>query len=106
MEDNGWVPALEESHLKEDAINVVFPKGVSIILIRREGRIYALRNRCAHMACTLSSGRLDGDTLQCPCHDWKFDIKTGEFIAAREITVPTYTCKLQDGTIFIRLEER
>ena len=50
MEDNVWVPALDESHLQEDTINVVSPRGVSIILIKKEGRIYALRNRCAHMS--------------------------------------------------------
>ena len=105
MENTGWVPTLDESHVREDTINLVSPKGVSIILIKKDGRIYALRNRCAHMACTLAGGRLDGFTIQCPCHDWKYDITTGEFIDAREITIPTYLCKSQDGKIFVNLEE-
>ena len=90
MGESVWVPTLDESHLQEETIHLVSPKGVSIILIKKDGQIYALRNRCAHMSCTLAGGRLDGDTLQCPCHDWKFDITTGEFIAAREIKVQTY----------------
>jgi nitrite reductase/ring-hydroxylating ferredoxin subunit len=106
MEDTGWVPALDESQLQEATINLALPKGVSIILIKKEGHIYALRNRCAHMACTLAGGRLDGHTLQCPCHEWKFDITTGEFLDAREITVPTYACKSQDGTILVKMEEQ
>ena len=87
-------------------MNLVFPKGVSIILIKRDGHIYALRNRCAHMACTLAGGRLDGYTLQCPCHEWKFDITTGEFIDARELKVQTYLCKSEDGQIQVKMEER
>ena len=43
---------------------------------------------------------------QCPCHDWKFDITTGEFVAAKEITVQTYLCKSQDGKIQVKLEEQ
>lgn len=105
MEDNVWIPALDESQLHEDTINVVSPKGVSIILIKKDARIFALRNRCAHMACTLAGGRLDGYTLECPCHEWRFDITNGEFIAAREITVPTYSCKSQDGRILVKLED-
>jgi nitrite reductase/ring-hydroxylating ferredoxin subunit len=106
MEEDVWVPALDESHLQEEAITLVFPKGLSIILVKKDGRIYALRNRCAHMSCTLAGGRLDGFVLQCPCHGWKYDIATGEFLDAREITVPTYTCKSQRGKIFVKLENR
>lgn len=106
MDESVWVPTLDESQLLEGAINVVAPKGLSIILIKKEGRVYALRNRCAHMACTLAGGRLDGYTLQCPCHEWKFDIATGEFLQAREIAIPTYGCTSQDGKIFVRLEEQ
>ena len=105
MGDNVWVPAVDESRLQEGTITVVSPKGVSIILIKKEGRVYALRNRCAHMSCTLAGGRLDGYTLQCPCHEWKFDIATGEFIDAREIRVQTYLCKSQDGQIQVSMEE-
>jgi 3-phenylpropionate/trans-cinnamate dioxygenase ferredoxin subunit len=100
-----WVPAVDEGAIQEDAVNLVTPRGVSIILIKKDGHIYALRNRCAHMACTLAGGRLDGHTIQCPCHEWKFDITTGEFLAAREITVPIYECKSQDGKIFVKMEE-
>jgi 3-phenylpropionate/trans-cinnamate dioxygenase ferredoxin subunit len=106
MEDNVWVSALDESQLQDDMMQLVSPKGVSIILIKKDDHIYALRNRCAHMSCTLAGGRLDGYTLQCPCHEWKFDITTGEFLEAREITVPTYACKSQDGKIFVKLEEQ
>jgi len=105
MEEDVWVSTLDESRLQEGIINLVSPKGVSIILIKKDGHIYALRNRCAHMSCTLAGGRLDGLTLQCPCHEWKYDITTGEFLEAREIRVPTYRCKSQDGKILVRLEE-
>ena len=106
MEDDVWVPTLDESHLQEETINLVSPKGVSIILIKKDARIFALRNRCAHMSCTLAGGWLDGYTLKCPCHEWKFDITSGEFLAAREIKVQTYLCKSEGGKVHVKLEER
>jgi 3-phenylpropionate/trans-cinnamate dioxygenase ferredoxin subunit len=105
MEDDMWVATMDESQLQDGTVHLVSPGGLSIILIKKDARIFALRNRCAHMSCTLAGGRVDGYTLQCPCHEWKFDITTGEFIAAREIKVQTYLCKSQDGKIHVRLEE-
>ena len=32
MEENVWIPVLDESHLQEGTISLVSPKGVSIIL--------------------------------------------------------------------------
>ena len=104
MSDNTWVHVLNESQLEEGAIHQVTPKGLSIILMKKDGHVFAMRNRCAHMACTLAGGRREGYTLQCPCHEWKFDIRTGEFLGAREITVPVYECRSQEGGVFIKLE--
>ena len=100
-----WVFAIEEDKLKEESVNVVFPRGRSILLIKSAGQIYALSNKCAHMACPLSGGTLKDQTIQCPCHDWRFDIRTGEFLNAREIKIPIYPWRLADGKIFIHLEE-
>ena len=45
MAEHVWVSVLDESLLQEGAVSLVSPKGVSIILIKKDGHIYALRNR-------------------------------------------------------------
>ena len=90
MLDSSWSFTIEDSKLPNNGIRTVFPKGVSILLIKKAKEIYAVSNKCAHMACALSGGTLEGYTLKCPCHDWKFDIRTGEFLSAKEIKIPTY----------------
>jgi 3-phenylpropionate/trans-cinnamate dioxygenase ferredoxin subunit len=105
VDDGRWRPTLDESDLREADIGVAVPHGISIVLIKKNGRVYALRNRCAHMGCTLAGGRLDGYTLQCPCHEWRFDITSGEFVDAREIRIPTYNCRSHEGKIWILLED-
>ncbi len=84
---------------------MVFPKGLQILLIKKGVEIYAVSNKCAHMACALGGGTLKDHTIECPCHDWRYDIRTGEFLDAREIKIPVYEWKLSDGRIFIKIEE-
>jgi 3-phenylpropionate/trans-cinnamate dioxygenase ferredoxin subunit len=55
------------------------------------------------MACTLAAGYLEGYTIKCPCHDWKFDIRTGEFLDAREIKIPTYELRLAEKKVFVKV---
>lgn len=102
--DYSWVYAIEESALQENSASVVFPKGLPVLLIKKEGEIYAISNKCAHMGCPLGGSALDEYTVMCSCHDWKYDIRTGKFLDAKEIQIPIYDFKLTDGKIFIKIE--
>jgi len=104
MPEPSWVFAIEEKELQENSANMVFPKGLPVLLVKKAGEIYALLNKCAHMACPLAGGILEDYSIECPCHDWKFDIRTGDFLDAREIKIPVYEWKLSDGKIFIKIE--
>jgi nitrite reductase/ring-hydroxylating ferredoxin subunit len=100
-----WVFAIEDSQLPENGMTAVYPKGLQILLIKRSGHIYAISDKCAHMTCSLASGVLEDYTLKCPCHDWKYDIRNGEFLNAKEIKLPLYDIKVSDGNIFVKVEE-
>ena len=104
MEPDNWVRVMKVDALREQGMAPVFPKGLPVLLIRKTaGEIYALANQCAHMGCPMYRGRLDGYTLQCPCHDWRFDIRTGAFIDAPEISLRVYEWKIAEGHIFIKI---
>jgi nitrite reductase/ring-hydroxylating ferredoxin subunit len=55
------------------------------------------------MACPLYTGTLEGNILTCPCHDWRFNIKTGEFLDAAELRLEMYQTKSENGTLFVKL---
>lgn len=103
MHSPSWVFAIEENNVQENSVNMVFPKGLPVLLIKKDGEIYAISNKCAHMACPLAGGNLEGYTMECPCHDWKYDIRTGEFLDAKEIKIPLYDFKVSEGKIFIKI---
>ncbi len=99
-----WVLAAKEDDLQENARLVISAAGHSVLLLRRAGRILAIENRCPHLGCTLARGRIEGFIITCPCHDWQFDIRSGAFITAPEITIPVYATRVLNGHIYILLE--
>jgi nitrite reductase/ring-hydroxylating ferredoxin subunit len=103
--ESSWVYVIEEKELQENSLNMVFPKGLPVLLIKKAGEIHAISNKCAHMACALAGGTLKDFIIKCPCHDWQYDIRTGEFSDAGEIKLPVYEWRSSDGKIFIKILE-
>ena len=51
--------------------------GHSIALANLDGAFYALDNVCTHDGGPLGEGRLWDETVECPRHGARFDVKTG-----------------------------
>ena len=96
-----WIYVLDDSTLPEGQMTVVFPLGVNVVLARVDGSIYAISGKCTHMACPLFAGRLNGYTITCPCHDWRFDIRTGKFLDASDLGLEVYPVKSETGKVYI-----
>jgi 3-phenylpropionate/trans-cinnamate dioxygenase ferredoxin subunit len=74
-----------------------------VLLVRLGAEVFAVENRCAHLGCPLTLGRLDGHVLQCPCHDWRFDVRDGRFLDAPELALKKYAAEIKDGKVYVRL---
>jgi 3-phenylpropionate/trans-cinnamate dioxygenase ferredoxin subunit len=98
-----WIPVLDEKVLDENGAACVNPKGMPVLLMKRQGQIFALSNRCPHMGCALAGGSVDGFTLTCPCHDWRFDIRTGKMSPETGIILGSYEWKTDQGKISIKI---
>lgn len=102
---DGFVPVLEEKELQNGIMKLVSVEGTPILFIRQKGEIFAINNRCPHMACGFSGGTLDGMVIVCPCHDWRFDLRTGENEDEPSFTLTKYDWKIESGKIWVKLEE-
>lgn len=98
-----WIDVMDEGKLSEGGMSPVYPLGVNIVMARVGGIVYAVEGKCSHMACPLFMGVLDGYVLTCPCHDWRFDIRTGKFADAPEIGLTVYPVKSESGRLFVGL---
>ena len=102
MTGTEWVYAMEEAALPEGGMAAAYPLGVHVLLARSGGTVYALAGKCVHMACPLFGGTLDGYTLTCPCHDWRFDVRTGQFLDVPELALERYEVKSEDGKLWVK----
>ena len=102
----GWTYVFDDSALPEGQMAPGYPLGVNVVLARVRGAVYAVSGKCPHMACPLFMGGLEGYTIGCPCHDWRFDIRTGRFLSAPELGLTVYPTKLEAGKLFVKLERK
>ena len=99
-----WIKVAEESKLRDGGVAPVYPRGLGLLLVKIDGAVYAVSNRCAHMACSLESGALEAYLLTCPCHDWRFDVRTGAFLDAPEISIRTFPVRIDGGDVLVDIE--
>ena len=63
--------------IKEDHIYLVQLFDHDVILTRIDGALFAFSARCPHASGDLASGELHRGKINCPDHDYRFDIRTG-----------------------------
>jgi len=69
-----------------------------------DGEIFAVDDVCTHAYALLTEGDIDGDTVECPLHMGKFDLRTGQprcFPATR--AVRAHKVEVSDGNIYVHV---
>jgi 3-phenylpropionate/trans-cinnamate dioxygenase ferredoxin component len=93
----GTVKELEFAPLKGVVID-----GKEILVVKTGSNIFAIKNKCTHMGCKLSSGKLEGETVRCPCHGSMFNVRTGEVVKGpAKNPEPSYTVTVENDEISI-----
>lgn len=77
-----------------------------IAMFRIGDDVYAIGDRCSHAEASLAEGEIWGMAVECPRHGSEFDLRTGEPGALpATVPVPTYEVVVEDGTVYLDLEE-
>jgi nitrite reductase/ring-hydroxylating ferredoxin subunit len=72
-----------------------------ILLLHREGKVYACNNRCPHEGYPLAEGTLaETCTLTCNWHNWKFDLTSGETLVGGDV-LRQYPVEIKAGEIIL-----
>jgi glycine betaine catabolism B len=89
---------IPRSQMKEVQVN-----GESICLANIDGKYYAIGNICTHEGGPLADGKLEGYHVECPWHNSKFDVRTGDVINPPAIEPePSYDIKVDGYNILIK----
>jgi nitrite reductase/ring-hydroxylating ferredoxin subunit/multimeric flavodoxin WrbA len=74
-----------------------------IAITCRDGELGAISGSCNHVGGPLGQGRLDGDYVVCPWHNWKFHRCTGKGEPGfEEDCVPAYEVEVREGRLYVR----
>lgn len=77
-----------------------------IAMFRIENDVYAIGDRCSHAEASLSEGEVWDLLVECPRHGSEFDLRTGEALSLPATKpVPVYEVSVEDGTVYLELEE-
>jgi apoptosis-inducing factor 3 len=74
-----------------------------VVLARQGGKLFAVSAHCTHYHGPLAEGLLVGETVRCPWHHARFNLQTGEAIAAPALSPLTcWSVEQRDGTILVK----
>jgi nitrite reductase (NADH) small subunit/3-phenylpropionate/trans-cinnamate dioxygenase ferredoxin subunit len=64
---------------------------------------YAMSDCCPHMGASLAAGHVEGDTVTCPWHAWRFRITDGTWCDNPKIKTDTYDVRIVGDDIQVRV---
>jgi nitrite reductase/ring-hydroxylating ferredoxin subunit len=77
--------------------------GLTVLLSRVNGRVYALDDTCVHAGCSLAGGALEGMVVTCPCHGSQYDIRDGRVVnGPATMNEPSYDVQIVNGMVEVR----
>jgi 3-phenylpropionate/trans-cinnamate dioxygenase ferredoxin component len=69
------------------------------------GTLFAISDICTHAEASLSEGRVDGETVECPLHGACFDLRTGQALTPPAVEpVQTFPVVVQEDEIYVEIE--
>jgi ferredoxin-NADP reductase/nitrite reductase/ring-hydroxylating ferredoxin subunit len=103
VEEDSYVKVANTDDFKDSQMKVVEIDGESICIALINEKYYAIGNTCTHEGGPLADGKLEGYVVECPWHNSKFDIRTGDVITppASE-PEPSYETKVDGNIILVK----
>jgi nitrite reductase/ring-hydroxylating ferredoxin subunit/uncharacterized membrane protein len=75
----------------------------TLVLVRAGDTIQALHDTCAHAGCSLSDGKIVGDTIECGCHGSRYKLADGSVVVGPATTdQPLYEVRRAEGKLEAR----
>lgn len=104
MSADHWQDVGAAAELSRKPLQQIVVGRTKIALSCIAGEFGAVSGVCNHVGGPLGEGRLDGEYVVCPWHNWKFHCQTGLGEPGYEDdAVPRYDVKVENGRVFVNL---
>ena len=102
MAEENWVDIGTTEELSRSPLRHITTGNRELALSFKDGQFGVVSNACNHVGGPLGEGRLDGDYITCPWHNWKFHRCTGIGEPGfEEDAVPAYPVKIESGRVLV-----
>ena len=99
-----WIGAADETELWDGAGISVLVQGRDIALFRIGDAVYATDNLCTHGHARLCDGFIEGHEIECPLHQGRFDLRSGQPTCAPATeAIKTYPVRIEGGRVFLSI---
>ncbi len=99
-----WHFAGNASNFEDEDVEQVWVGPLAIAVYRAKGKFYATQDLCTHEHAYLSDGVVVDCVVECPFHQGRFDVRSGEAMGAPVIVpLKTYPVKVVDGRIYVKV---
>lgn len=111
----------EEQEISEGKHKIVSHEKGNIGIVRFNGHLVAIRNRCPHAGANLLLGLVGKTTVSscphhlelgyedgvftCPWHHWEFDLRDGSCLTDPRTKLEKFAIQQQDGKIFVEVPD-
>lgn len=73
----------------------------TVAVFRTEEGLFAVDNACLHEDGPLGEGRVSGNIVTCPYHDWRYDVRDGACLSRKGRKLATYHVRERDGFVWV-----
>jgi 3-phenylpropionate/trans-cinnamate dioxygenase ferredoxin component len=101
-----WVSVCEADEIEEEDVVRFDHGGRTFAVYRLEGdAYYATDGLCTHEKVHLADGLVMGAIIECPKHNGRFDVRTGQAKGAPVcVDLKTYPVKVEAGKVMLDLD--
>ena len=104
MDNAHWIDATAADDVPEEDVIGILVDGRDIALYSASGEIFATDNVCTHGHARLCEGFLEGHEIECPLHQGRFDIRTGNPTCAPVTeAIRSYPVKVEGGRVYLAI---
>ena len=96
-----FVKVATMADLPEGAAMTVDAAGRPVALSNVDGKVYATSNTCPHQGGPLGEGDLDGTSITCPWHAFRFEVATGQCVNQPALKVGCYPVRVDGQDILV-----
>lgn len=74
--------------------------GFALLVCRAGDEVFAIENKCPHSGALLTRGRIRGDSILCPVHGARFQLRDGRHLSPPATSgLRTFATRVREGRV-------